>query len=508
MPSFVETYVQQLSDAIGFDVETLNYTLGLFLCYPLGMIMNMIPYGTMRHLFSFLLGAFLLQFTLGVQWIHQMITCVVAYSMFMVLPRKTCTMAVPVFVMAYCVLGHLHRQYINYLGWDLDFTGAQMVLTQKLYMLAYNLYDGECLAKGKDNRASKKCASFALKEMPSFIEFLGYNFCFASVLSGPAFEYSTYCGACDGSLMYDKDGKPKGKIPSNVWPTLRPFLISLLNLAVFVGLGANFPLLDPSDPQKATPVILTAEFLSKPMVYRYLYMWVGLLCVRQKYYFAWMNAEGANNVWYAGFEGFDENGNAKGWENSSNVDIWSFETAPNLQTLTKEWNKKTSLWLTKYVYIRTNGSLMAVYAMSAFWHGCKSTCSLLEVRSYIENLTRLSRNFLEPRSNTLTHLLHFIVYPGYYLFFLSVPLLTFCERLAKKKISPYFSSEKWSLYGIAGMLTTSLFAEYMVAAFVFLALDRSIAAWKSFYFFGHIFPFVAYPVLMVLPSPAKKDKKE
>ena len=371
VPSFVETYVQQLSDAIGFDVETLNYTLGLFLCYPLGMIMNMIPYGFMRHAFSFLLGAFLLQFTLGVQWIHQLITSVVAYAMFLLLPRKTCTYLVPLFVMMYCVLGHLHRQYINYLGWDLDFTGCQMVLTQKLYMMAYNLYDGECLAKGKDNRASKKCASFALKELPGFIEYLGYTFCFASVLSGPAFEYTTYCGACDGSLMYDKNGKPKGKIPSNVWPTLRPFLVSLLNLVIFVVVGGSFPLLDPEDPKGNTPVILTTEFLAKPWVYRYLYMWVGLLCVRQKYYFAWMNAEGANNVWYAGFEGFDEKGEAKGWENSSNADIWAFETAPNVQTLSKEWNKKTSLWLTKYVYIRTNGSLLAVYAMSAFWHGCK-----------------------------------------------------------------------------------------------------------------------------------------
>ena len=363
--------MQQLSDAIGFDVETLNYTLGLFLCYPLGMIMNMIPYGTMRHAFSFLLGAFLLQFTLGVQWIHQLITSVVAYAMFMVLPRKMCTTVVPVFVMAYCVLGHLHRQYINYLGWDLDFTGAQMVLTQKLYMLAYNLYDGECIAKGKDNRAAKKCASFALKELPGFIEFLGYTFCFASVLSGPAFEYTTYSNVCDGSLMYDKDGKPRGKIPSNVWPTLRPFLVSLLNLAIFVVIGSNFPLLDTEDAKANLPIILQADFLKKPWVYRYAYMWIGLFCHRQKYYFAWKNAEGANNVWYAGFEGFDEQGNAKGWENSVNVDIWGFETAPNLQTLTKEWNKKTSLWLTKYVYMRTNGSLLAVYAMSAFWHGCK-----------------------------------------------------------------------------------------------------------------------------------------
>lgn len=93
------------------------------------------------------------------------------------------------------------------------------------------------------------------------------------------------------------------------------------------------------------------------------------------------------------------------------------------------------------------------------------------------------------------------------MFFLSVPLLTFCERLAKKKISPYFSSEKWSLYGMGGIFLTSFLAEYMVAAFVFLALDRSFAAWSSHYYFGHMFPLIAYPLLMMLPSPPKKEKK-
>ena len=177
VPGFVRGYVQMLSDKIGFDVETLNYTLGLFLCYPLGMIMNALPYGPIRHAFSFLLGAFLLQFTLGVQWIHQLITSLVVYGMFLVLPRKMCTYVVPTFVMLYCVLGHLHRQYINYLGWDLDFTGAQMVLTQKLYMMAYNLYDGECLANKIENKAAVKCKDFSLKKLPSLLEYLGYTFC-------------------------------------------------------------------------------------------------------------------------------------------------------------------------------------------------------------------------------------------------------------------------------------------------------------------------------------------
>lgn len=127
VPGFVDEYVLSLSEAIGFDVETLSYTLGLFLCYPLGLILNMMPFGKLRHFFSFLLGAFLLQFTIGVQWIHHLITSLACYAMFVVVPRNKVQVLVPAFVMIYMTLGHLHRQYINYLGWDLDFTGAQMV---------------------------------------------------------------------------------------------------------------------------------------------------------------------------------------------------------------------------------------------------------------------------------------------------------------------------------------------------------------------------------------------
>jgi hypothetical protein len=151
------------------------------------------------------------------------------------------------------------------------------------------------------------------------------------------------------------------------------------------------------------------------------------------------------------------------------MDIWKFETAENVQQLSKEWNKKTSLWLTRYVYYRTNGSLIAVYSTSAFWHG---------------------------------------FYPGYYMFFMSVPLMTFVERSVKKKISPYFSKEKWSLYGVAGIIMTSFFVEYFVIPFVMLARDRSWDTWKSHYFFGHILCVFIYGVLSLLPTPKSGDKKK
>ena len=81
---------------------------------------------------------------------------------------------------------------------------------------------------------------------------------------------------------------------------------------------------------------------------------------------------------------------------SHNMDIVTFETAPDTSIMSRSWNKKTLAWLSKYVYMSNGGSLGAIYSTSAFWHG---------------------------------------FYPGYYIFFLSVPLSTFFDQMAKKKIS-------------------------------------------------------------------------
>lgn len=470
VPAIVKTWVQSLAESTGQDVETLEYTLGMFLTYPLGMIMVSLPHGKVKHLFSFLLGAFLLQFTIGKQWLHQLVTSLACYLLFAVLPPKISKTVVPVFLMLYMTAGHLHRQYINYLGWDMDFTGPQMVLTIKLYSLAYNLYDGHLIAKGTPDRAAKKCAPWAVNGLPGIIEFLGYSFCFATILAGPGYEYKSYAAACDGSLLYDKNGKPKGKIPSNVWPTLRPFLTSLLCLVLFVVGSGMFPILDPADPQNFTPIILTDTFLAKPWFKRYAYQWMALFFVRQKYYFAWKNAEGANNVWYAGFDGFDDKtGLAGGWTGAENTRILEFETAPNVKTLSAMWNMKTANWLSRYVYIRTGGSLAATYGLSAFWHG---------------------------------------FYPGYYMFFMSVPILTACERLGRKKLTPRFSKPgdgRFSPWNIVCILSTSFVVEYLVCSFTLLAFDWSVSNWKSHLFFGHILCAIFYGAVSQLPTPKKKE---
>ena len=98
-----------------------------------------------------------------------------------------------------------------------------------------------------------------------------------------------------------------------------------------------------------------------------------------------------------GFEGWNSDGKPKGWRGVENVDIIGFETAPNVQLLSRSWNKRTQGWLERYTYKRTGNSLLATYFISALWHG---------------------------------------LYPGFFIFFMSVPIFTNIEREMKAKVNP------------------------------------------------------------------------
>jgi lysophospholipid acyltransferase len=49
--------------------------------------------------------------------------------------------------LAHLSLSHIFRMLVDYGGWQLDYTGPQMVLVIKLTSFAYNLYDGTRLDK-------------------------------------------------------------------------------------------------------------------------------------------------------------------------------------------------------------------------------------------------------------------------------------------------------------------------------------------------------------------------
>ena len=263
------TVIEDWSALVGLNYESFAYILGLYLCYPLGALMNLVPSssssglggcggGDLKHLFSGSLGIVLLQTVLGVQYLHLVVSSTLAYLMLRFLPRRSSVVLVPALSVGYAVAGHLHNQYMNYMSWNLDFTGPQMVLTLKLYSLAYNLYDGWVMEScergvGEVPRGTRRCKGVALRECPTPVEFFGYVFCFSNVLAGPGFEFKGYRDAVTGKNL-ERGGVREG--PSRLGPVVVPLLVSLYAMVFYVQVGGMYPIMDPDDPQRNTPVFV------------------------------------------------------------------------------------------------------------------------------------------------------------------------------------------------------------------------------------------------------------
>jgi type IV secretory pathway VirB3-like protein len=245
IPSFLNDAVSYIANSTGFSDKMIAFTAvsfmnesnyskyslthqfsqATFLCYALAFLMNLVPYGLPKH-------AAILQLTIGQQWLHMLVSSTICYIFFVVLSPKRAVVVVPIFVMAYLSMGHLHRMFSSYNKWSLNFTTPQMDATIKLYSLAYNMYDGERLLESQRknrevDRGVQRCAKYAVFTLPNPIEYLGYVFCFSTILAGPAIEFKTYTDACSGALLYTPDGNLRGKLPSRFWPTLGPFLASV-----------------------------------------------------------------------------------------------------------------------------------------------------------------------------------------------------------------------------------------------------------------------------------------
>lgn len=185
---------------------------------------------------------------------------------------------------------------------------------------------------------------------------------------------------------------------------------------------------------------------------------------RTKYYTAWKLSEAACNLVGFGYDGVDKNGIAT-WTRGQNADILSIEFPENPRMMVSVWNMNTAKWLKNHVYLRflredgKNAGIVTVitFVTSGFWHGFK---------------------------------------PGFYLTFFFMAFYTMTGRLLRRHVRPLFlkpsklSSFK-SIYDVAGWLMTWSGTNYIVAPFILLKFDDSIACWKSMYFYQHIFMLTA-----------------
>ncbi|OQR86312.1 lysophospholipid acyltransferase [Achlya hypogyna] len=448
----LHSHVASLSKVLGFAPDQLRYTLSLFAAYPLALVFRALPPAG-KHWFSFITGVLMAQFVLGSQWIHSFLAATTTYALVKFAPPTAAPALVFVFNMAYLSASHLYRIYVDYLGWSLDFTGPQMLLVIKLTSFAYNVYDGAVTDTKQSDRVLKVREALAVKALPSLVEFYGFAFCFATFLAGPAFEYRSYADAISGATL--KLAHKASALTSCFAAGASKLLIGVACMAAIAKFGATFTLGGAFDDA------------SSSLAYRVFAIYVALLLTRCKYYAAWKVAEGATVLCGFGCEGIDANGRVLGWNAVSNVDILGFEGGQSIRDLSRAWNKGTQSWLERYVYSRSGNSLAATYFVSAFWHG---------------------------------------FYPGYYLFFLTVPLPTAVNRVARAKLRPYFvgNAVAKAVYDVLGWLATTVVINYLAVAFVSLSWSASISRWSQVFFAGHVGLLVAYGLLSLLPKPVKQ----
>lgn len=378
-----------------------------------------------------------------------------------------------------------------------------MVITMKLTSFGYNVQDGHRMKssagspKGDNKLMDKKAIAakklqekrekYAIQQLPNPLEFLSYAFCFSQLMVGPAFEYSdfvatlepNYKGSNPPNLKAEDNDKPgflKGKtiMDSNFFvAALHRLVIGVVSMIAYLQLNGN-----GFSTHHAYDLGWIAE---RTMIARYIFIYICMISERFKFYFIWKMSEGANILGGFGFQGYEEDGKTPaGFRGVENIDILGFEFSTSVQTLSRAWNKGTQAWLERYTYSRTGRSVFITYFVSAIWHG---------------------------------------IYPGFFLFFLSVPVLTEIERDFKTKINavvvPTYDGRNVdtypkgfvpNLYWVVCWVGKALAMNYITQTFSMGFYSNSITALGSYNHIPHI-TFVVLAVLLKL-VPAPKKKKE
>eukprot|EP01121_Diplochlamys_sp_Union-15-3_P020647 TRINITY_DN8099_c0_g1_i3.p1 TRINITY_DN8099_c0_g1~~TRINITY_DN8099_c0_g1_i3.p1 ORF type:complete len:385 (+),score=31.10 TRINITY_DN8099_c0_g1_i3:55-1209(+) len=368
--SWLDKQLFYVTEASGFlTQDKTRYIFCILLVYPLSLLFRLLPpNATLKHLVGMALGVWMGYFCIGTDIIHSFISSTVVYLMVEYLDPKLSHKVVFIFCFAYIVISHLYRLYVDYLGWTLDFSGIQMLLTLRLTAYAFNVYDGTLSEK---DLACPELKESRLPRKVSMIEYYGYVYFFSFFLAGPAIEMKTYLDFINMNLFKLQKGDQlvtKAEIPpGSVIASLSKLGYALIPWSLCVVAQNFYPV----------AFCLTPEFIAWPFIFRLVYHWFSVSLIRATYYFAWILAEGGNVMVGIGFSGYKEvNGvYVPTWERACNVHALGFEFAQNVKEVTGSWNLYTENWLRHHIYFRVKKSdwkaydVLATYFTSAFWHG-------------------------------------------------------------------------------------------------------------------------------------------
>ncbi|CCE80463.1 Piso0_003580 [Millerozyma farinosa CBS 7064] len=459
MLRLVRSLVVGLENATGLEESQVQVLLCTLLSFPFGIVFKRLPDKnyTLKNVYIISVSAFYIYGVLNLY--DGVIKLFVASLGSYFITRYVRTNFMPwinfTFLMLYLAYQHILVQFVaDDKAGKIDITGALMVLVMKLSAFGWSIHD----AKQPKDTLSEYAKSRAIRRHPNLLFYLGYVFFYASLLTGPAFDYVDYERFIYSTLFDDvpdskrPGSKRKRRIPRSGFPSFMK-LVQGLFWAMLLFILGNYVSVD---------YVLSGFLERNGFIYRIFYLWILGFFYRLKYYAIWMMAEGACIQCGIGYNGYDENIGQFKWNRVQNVDPVKFETGQNVHVCLESWNMNTNKWLKNYVYVRLARkgkkpgfkSTLVTFATSAFWHGTN---------------------------------------PGYFLTFIMGAFLQTVGKIFRKNLRPMFlendgvtpkASKKF--YDIACYFVTQLSFGFIVQPFILLDFWKSIYVWRITYFYVQI----------------------
>lgn len=279
------------------------------------------------------------------------------------------------FVYGLLLAGHWYRRYEPGI-YAFNVVDTLMMLIIKLTSFAFDMQDasrdgtdaGGCRADqaSLDEKSTRNAKRVIMAQYPTFLEFLGYALFFPGLLLGPTISFWEYKRFNEGGYSAEIKTIP-GALPARKRRVMYLFAMSALLGGIFFGLRLSFPDL----------FVFEAEFATKPLWYKFLYLHICNFLRRSRFYFDWMASEGS----YVAI-GMGLRRGRRGepvWDQIENVNPVKLERFTDFKVFTKEWNVCTNQWLRHYVYERIKGyygavgssaaAIMVTHAIAGMWHG-------------------------------------------------------------------------------------------------------------------------------------------
>ncbi|XP_064652034.1 lysophospholipid acyltransferase 1-like isoform X2 [Lineus longissimus] len=455
--------LEPLGEFTGLPIDQINFItcqfLALSITYPFRVWLHPSNTGTaVRHLFELGLGIAMTAFCFGQQMLHLLAQSTLCFLIMYSLPIEYMHIVTFIAAMSYLAITHIYRQIYDYGGYTLDITGPLMIMTQKLTSLAFSYHDG---AVKKLDSLSKDQQQQMIKKLPTTLEFYSYMFYFHGIMCGPLSFFNDYIAFVNGT-NFTSPIKDKYAIQENGHcnePIKRMLVPSVCIMKKLLTASVAAAMMCYVVPYFEPERLLSKEFFQMSFFGKFGIMYMVMVMVRQKYYFAWTLAEAVNYNAGLGFSGFDEKGDEK-WDLIKSVSIWKVEMGTSFKLILDNWNITTLVWLRRVVYDRAPfQKTFAVFLVSAFWHG---------------------------------------FYPGYYFMFLSAALFTVVARQVRRNIRPYFQTTptKAFIYDCVTWAATRIGITYITCPFVILEMEPALDLYNSIFWCVHI---VAFAILLVLP---------